>query len=68
MPAQRLSMRKVREVLRLASTGFSYRQIAEAAGLARSTVKDYLARLRAACDAVDAFASSHPLKQPGAPR
>jgi maleylacetoacetate isomerase len=28
----------------------------------------HLARLRAACDAVDAFASSHPLKQPGAPR
>lgn len=49
MPAQRLSMRKVREVLRLSSTGrLSHRQIAEGAGVARSTVKDYLARLRAA--------------------
>lgn len=49
MPAKRLSMRKIREVLRLRSTTqLSQRQIARSVGIASSTVIDYLARLRAA--------------------
>jgi transposase len=40
----RLSMRKVREVLRLRAEGFSERQIARSVGCARSTVQDCLWR------------------------
>lgn len=45
MPAVRLSMRKVREVLRLKyGRGLSIRAIAHACSIARSTVGDYLER------------------------
>jgi transposase len=45
MPAQRLSMRRIRELLRLRfGTMASDRAIARALGVARSTVQDYLAR------------------------
>lgn len=45
MPAKRLSMRKIREVLRLKWVqGLSNRQIAEACGIARPTVSEYLSR------------------------
>jgi transposase len=42
MASRRLSMRKIKEVLRL--KGFSVRQIAQSCDIARSTVKDYLDR------------------------
>ena len=49
MPANRLSMRNIREVLRLKSTTtLSNRQIAESVGMAPSTVGDYLGRALAA--------------------
>ena len=49
MPAPRLSMRKVREVLRLRHvTKLTVRQIAEATGVARSSIVDYLARAEGA--------------------
>ena len=48
MPAERLSMRKVREVLRLFALKLSCRQIAESLRLARSTVAEYLRRAEAA--------------------
>jgi len=49
MPAERLSMRKMREVLRLKwALGLSARQVAGSAGLARSTVGEYLRRAEAA--------------------
>ncbi len=45
MPRERLSMRKIREVLRLKyECQLAYREIARSCGLARSTVSDYLAR------------------------
>jgi transposase len=45
MPAQRLTMRRVRELLRLYyGTGASARAIARELGVSRSTVKEYLAR------------------------
>jgi transposase len=45
MPAERASMRKVREVLRLRhALGVSERQIAVAVGVSRSTVGEYLRR------------------------
>jgi transposase len=45
MAKQRLSMRKIHEVLRLEhETHLSRRQIADACGIARSTVADYLRR------------------------
>lgn len=45
MPAQRLPMRQVREVLRLKhATNLSERQIAATLGLSRSTVAEYLRR------------------------
>lgn len=45
MPRERLSMRKIREVLRLKHEGrLAGRDIARSCGLARSTVSDYLAR------------------------
>ena len=45
MPAQRLPMRQVREVLRLRhACGQSERQIAAAIGISRTTVAEYLRR------------------------
>jgi len=45
MPAERLSMRKIREVLRLRyAQGLSSRQIARACSMGRTTVRDYLDR------------------------
>ena len=45
MAARRLSMRKIREVLRLKwARGYSDRQIAKSCNMARSTVGDYLLR------------------------
>jgi transposase len=49
MPAQRLTMRRVRELLRLHyGMGASARAIARELGVSRSTVKEYLARAAAA--------------------
>lgn len=49
MPAKRLSMRRIRELLRLkAAGGLSDRAIAQRIGVARSTMTAYLARLEAA--------------------
>jgi transposase len=49
MPAVRLTMRKVKEVLRLKwEGGLSDRQIAKSCGIARPTVADYLRRASAA--------------------
>src|SRR6516165_2908835 len=49
MPAQRLTMRRVRELLRLHyGAGASARAIARELGVSRSTVKEYLARAAAA--------------------
>src|ERR1700704_4868781 len=45
MPAERLSMRKVREVLRLKHTlAMSYREISEATGVGKTQVGEYLLR------------------------
>jgi transposase len=45
MPAERLSMRKIREVLRLSWGGkLSGRDVARGCGLGRTTVREYLAR------------------------
>src|SRR5258707_10228358 len=45
MPAERLSMRKVRDVLRLKHTlGMSYRQISEATGVGKTVVGEYVRR------------------------
>jgi hypothetical protein len=45
MPAERLPMRQVREVLRLKSAcGHSERRIADALGISRYTVAEYLRR------------------------
>jgi transposase len=45
MPAERLSMRKIREVLRLKrDIGLSARDIAQSCGMGRSTVREYLQR------------------------
>lgn len=44
MPRERLSMRKIREVLRLKAEGLSQRAIARSCGIARSTVGEYLRR------------------------
>lgn len=48
MPQPRLSMRKIRETLRLAAQGISQRQVALSVGVARATVGDCLARARTA--------------------
>jgi len=49
MPAQRLTMRRVRELLRLHyAMGASARAMARELGVSRSTVKEYLARAAAA--------------------
>ena len=44
MPRERLTVRKITDVLRLKEAGFSARQIAESLGCARSTVGDTLSR------------------------
>jgi len=48
MPAERLSMRKIRDVLRLRSLGIPVRKIAESLHIGSSTVGDYLQRAQAA--------------------
>ena len=49
MPAERLSMRKVREVLRLKHVlGMSYRKISEATGVGKTQAADYVHRAEAA--------------------
>ena len=44
MPAKRLSMRKIKEVLRLNASGMSNRKIARSCGISRPTVGEYLQR------------------------
>jgi len=45
MPAERLSMRKVRDVLRLKHTlGMSFRRISEATGIGKTVVGEYVRR------------------------
>ena len=59
MTRERLSMRKIREVLRQQALGMSLRQIAESLMVGRTTVGDYLRRAKAAqiswplCDELD---------------
>lgn len=49
MPGVRLSMRKIREILRLKyENGLSGRQIAKSCHIARSSVGEYLSRARVA--------------------
>jgi len=49
MPAERLSMREVREVLRLKhALGMSYRQISEATGAGKTQAAEYVRRAQAA--------------------
>lgn len=48
MPQSRLSVRRIRAVLRLSATGLSARQIAPVVGSARSTVGECLRRAEAA--------------------
>ena len=48
MAAERLSMRKIKEVLRLAAAGRSNRTIARGLGIAHSTVREYRGRAQAA--------------------
>lgn len=49
MPAERITMRKIREVLRLKfECGLTNRQIAKSTSIARSTVGDYVHRAKAA--------------------
>ena len=47
MSKERLSMRKLTEVLRLKAAGLSARQIARSCDVARSTVGEYLKRMQA---------------------
>ena len=48
MPTERLSMRKIKEILRLHAAGHSQHHISRSCGLARSTVAQYLQRAAAA--------------------
>jgi transposase len=48
MAAERLSMRKIKEVLRLKAAGHGNRAIARSLGIAHSTVREYLSRAAAA--------------------
>ena len=48
MPAKRLSMRKIKELLRLQAQGYSQQHIARSCGIGRSTVGEHLARARQA--------------------
>ena len=45
---KRSSMRKIREVMRLAAQGLSTREIAASSGVGRTTLRDYLGRARSA--------------------
>jgi len=42
MPRERLSMRKIKEVLRLKQTGLSNRAIARVCAIGKETVREYL--------------------------
>ena len=44
MPAKRLSMRKIKEVLRLNADGLSHRKIAGCCGISRPTVSSFVRR------------------------
>jgi predicted transcriptional regulator len=44
MGTERLSMRKIREVLRLRNEGLSQRDVARACGMGAGTVSEYLSR------------------------
>jgi len=48
MPAERLTMRKIKETLRMNALGLSARQIGRSLGIAKSTVNEYLKRAAAA--------------------
>ena len=48
MPRKRLTMRKIREVLRLKAAGLKIREIAVSTGAARTTVYEYLVRAESA--------------------
>ena len=48
MPTERLSMRKIQEVLRLHAAGRSQQDISRSCGIGRSTVGEYLQRAHAA--------------------
>jgi transposase len=48
LPRKRLTMRKIREVLRLKAAGLKIREIAESTGSARTTVYEYLVRAEGA--------------------
>lgn len=48
MPQKRLTMRKLKEVLRLASLGLSQHQIARSCSISQSTVHEYVAAAQAA--------------------
>lgn len=48
MPAKRLSMRKIKEVLRLKAMGFSNRKIARTCAISRPAVAEYIRRAKAA--------------------
>ena len=48
MPQKRLTMRKLKEVLRLDSLGLSQHQIARSCSISQSTVHEYLAAAQAA--------------------
>src|SRR6266545_1744999 len=48
MPQERLSVRKIREILRLKEAGLSNRAIARSCKISNSTVGDYLRRIQAA--------------------
>ena len=48
MPRERLTMRKIREVLRLKAAGLKIREIAASTGAARTTVYEYLVRAEGA--------------------
>ena len=48
MPAKRLSMRKIKEVLRLKAKGLSNRQIAKVCAISRPSVAEYIRRAQAA--------------------
>ena len=51
MPTKRLTMRKIREILRLKhDCKLTYRQIAISCGIGRTTVSDYLSRFEAVRD------------------
>ena len=48
MPAERISMRQAREIIRLKFSSFSTHEIARRLGMARSTVREMLQRAESA--------------------